>query len=88
MTEKTRPAAGRATVIPRPTRPVLEIIRRSIASTDDEVFEITFEMFEGLCLGDYQLLARSVEEINPGALEYIARMTQNPRTSLGYLSWL
>ena len=86
----TRPcrAAVPASVIPRPTRPVLEVIRRAIAATEDEAFEITYGMFETLVLSDYEALARSVEEINPGALEYVARVTRDPRTSPGYLTWL
>ena len=84
MTAKLR----RTTVIPRPTRPVLEILRRAIVLPEDESVEITLDMFESLSLGDYQALARGVEELNPGALEYAARKTQAGCRKSGCMSWL
>ncbi len=84
MTAKQRPT----TVIPRPTRPVLEILRRAIFLPEDETLEITLEMFEGLSLGDYQALAQGVEELNPGALEYAARKTRSGRRKPGCMTWL
>jgi hypothetical protein len=84
MTAKQR----RTTVIPRPTRPVLEILRRAIVLPEDETLEITLEMFESLSLGDYQALARGVEELNPGALEYTARKTRSGRKKPDCMTWL